>query len=159
MARVGYLAWRGSKGVVVVDGVETEYERVGKEYLVFSPDSRRVAYMAGSSDKMSVVVDGVAGPVYDGILLGSGPTFSPDSQHLAYVGKREGKWRLVLDGSETECEEIAVNTLTFSPDGKHLAYIVDRGGKKLALVLDGVQAGVATTTPPAIRPIGDYKTS
>jgi hypothetical protein len=86
----------------VIDGVEQgAYESIGKGTPLFSPDSRRCAYYAGvlGSREMTVVVDGVAGPQYDGIR---GPAFSPDSRHLAYVARRGDKWRIVVDRDETD---------------------------------------------------------
>jgi len=82
--RFAHSAWRGEevthgKWVVVVDGVE------GKEYdtardVVFSPDSKHVAYQAIRNHKCLVVVDGIEGKEYDsffrchGALTFDGPT-------------------------------------------------------------------------------------
>ena len=53
---------------MVVDGVEgKEYDGIGQGSLVFSPDSKRVAYAAQRGGKQLVVVDGVEGKEYDGI--------------------------------------------------------------------------------------------
>ena len=77
----------------------------GKEYdgvldLVFSPDSKRFAYVvAVRGGKMFAVVDGVEGKEYDGIGIGS-PTFSPDSERVAYLAVRGGKGFVVVDGEE-----------------------------------------------------------
>jgi hypothetical protein len=102
--RVAYVAERGGgKQFVVVDGVE------GNEYggglarpgfgptpgvlegsLVFSPDSRRVAYLAQRGDKALVVVDGVEGKEYEGFLGGGGLVFdSPTQLHALAVSGGE----------------------------------------------------------------------
>ena len=67
------------------------------ESLVVSPDSQHVAYVAVRGGKVFVVVDGVEGKEYDGIVTGGGPRFSPDSQHVAYVaGHGSGFSRLAI---------------------------------------------------------------
>ena len=76
--RVAYAAIAGRvEGVMVVDGVK------GKQYgtiaspPVFSPDSQRVAYVAGEGDKRFVVIDGQEGKRYDG-APGGLPEDAPD---------------------------------------------------------------------------------
>ena len=89
-------ARRGGKWLVVVDGVEgKEYDGIGKGTLVFSPDSKRVAYEAQRGGKWLVVVDGVEGKEYDGIVEGT-LVFSPDSKRVAYVSKA---WRQAVGRS------------------------------------------------------------
>ena len=78
----------GSKQFVVIDGEE------GKRYdgiisaPIFSPDSKRVAYLAVLGDKWFVVIDGEEGKRYDGFVRGGRIIFdSPDSLHyLAQKG-------------------------------------------------------------------------
>ena len=66
---MAYVAARGGKRLVVVDGVEgKEYDGIGEGTPVFSPDSKRVAYAAARGAKQLVVVDGVEGKEYDGIV-------------------------------------------------------------------------------------------
>jgi len=90
-----YLA---GKQLVVVDGVEgKEYDSILKGTLVFSADSKRVAYVAERYDKDLVVVDGVEGKEYD---LARAPVFSPDSKRVVYEATRGGKWLVVVDGVE-----------------------------------------------------------
>jgi Tol biopolymer transport system component len=67
---------------------------------LFSPDSKRIAYVAWSgpkSNKWTVVVDGRSGPEFDDI--DQGPTFSADSKHFAYVAMKEQKRLVILDGA------------------------------------------------------------
>ncbi len=90
-----------------------EYACVGNEYLAkervvvdnkarpwckeirgftFSPDSQRFAYCARRGHKWYVIIDGKAGPGYDGIEFES-VAFSPDSKSVAYRASLEdGKW-------------------------------------------------------------------
>jgi hypothetical protein len=69
---------------VVVDGKEEkQYDGIGQS-LVFSPDSKMVAYWAGIGKKRFVVVDGKEGKQYDGI--GGNIIFeSPNSLHYLAV--------------------------------------------------------------------------
>src|SRR5664280_271730 len=113
---VAYVEERGSKRLVVVDGVEgREYDGIDAGTPVFSPDSKRAAYGAGRGDKWLVVVDGMEGKEYDGIMAGT-PVFSPDSKRVAYGAGRGDKWLIVADGVEgKEYDGIMAGTPGFSP--------------------------------------------
>ena len=142
---------------VVVDGKESrDYFSVATRKILFSPDSRHVAYHASASERptmpdLSVVVrDGVESKPYVQILEGT-PVFSPDSQHLAFAGKRDGKWVLVLDGKESEAYDgIDDSFFAFSPDSRHLVSRARHGdrwfalvdGKELKLTEDGASGWV-----------------
>lgn len=87
--------------------------------LVFSPDGKRVAYLAhwakpfrsveksgkdvtikeGSVTTWSLVVDGKAHKSYDDIRAGS-VAFSPDGRRVSYVVKSKGKQFVVVDAKE-----------------------------------------------------------
>ncbi len=118
---------------IVVDGQEGKaYDSVGR--AIFSPDSRRVAYLAGrqilrwpsgGSTERVAVVDGKEGKPYDAIL---GLKFSPDSQHLAYVARTGSLWFGVVDGQEGESYS-DVGAINLSPDAKKVAYVVQVGDK------------------------------
>jgi Tol biopolymer transport system component len=89
--------------VAVIDGVESKgYDNLTKSAPVFSPDSKRVAYIAVRGEKQFIVVDGVEGKEYDGILKGT-PAFSPDSKRIAYGVKR---WVVVHGGKTKEFADI-----------------------------------------------------
>lgn len=122
---------------IVVDEVYgKEYREVGK--VVFSPDSRHVAYWARSrEDGYFVVLDGIEGQKnYSDVRE---PIFSQDSTHTAYAALKDDGWHVVLDGNEGS-NYSAVRSLTFSPDSKHLAYTAraTRDGKDMQfVVVDG----------------------
>jgi Tol biopolymer transport system component len=98
-----HTAERGVKIRVVIDGVEgNEYEGISEEDIIFSPDSRRVAYCANRNAKWFVVVDGVENTGYDGVH--GRPVFSPDSKHFAYVAQCGKKVQVVVDGMITDKE-------------------------------------------------------
>lgn len=73
------------------------YMLVGEEkFLVFSPDSQRVAYQAKDGDRLFVVVDGIEGRQYDDMLEGGEIIFdSPDSLH--YLAVRDNSVYLVRE--------------------------------------------------------------
>ena len=53
----------------MVDGVEgAEYEMIGTGTLIFSPDSKHLAYAAQRDGKWRVVVDDVEGELYEPIF-------------------------------------------------------------------------------------------
>ena len=140
--RVIYVARRGKKEVVVLDGKESrQYDKVlaaaedwwyayygTNEYGVpanlvgpiatefrfaFSPDSRHVAYAAKDGNNRFVVADGQEGGRYDNIER---IIYSPDSGHLAYVAKKGGSAILVVDGKERPPAG-RVEDFRFSEDG------------------------------------------
>ncbi|MCX5682143.1 MAG: hypothetical protein NT049_00440, partial [Planctomycetota bacterium] len=84
---------------VVVDGrAYGPYDRI-EGGTVFSPDSRHFAFIGVREREMYVVVDGVEGPVYDGVYS---LAFSPDSRHLAYLAARGRQVYVIVDGNEAE---------------------------------------------------------
>jgi Tol biopolymer transport system component len=117
-------------GSLIVDGVEIAKQA---DQALFSPNSRRVAYVKGIDWNKTyvgaakvVVLDGnEQGPYF---LLFSKPIFSPDSQRIAYIASAsmdvsDRKRVVVLDGQPGKPYN-EINDLTFSPDSQHLAYKV-----------------------------------
>jgi dipeptidyl aminopeptidase/acylaminoacyl peptidase len=110
--------------------------------LVFSPDSKRLGYVAQNGNRYFVVVDGKAGPEYPTV---SHPRFSPDSRRVAYVaapgprrwfGRDDGiPGRIVLDGQEGPLYD-EISPAQFSADSEHTAYVV-RKGERFLVVLNG----------------------
>ena len=118
-----HLAWAGrrqAKMFAVIDGYEKgEYSEIGRNSFVFSPDSKRCAYVAREGDKWFVVAYGKPpyndpverstgfglpqeGAKYDGIVAGS-LVFSSDSKHIAYAA-HEGKKSLVVVDEQKDSE-------------------------------------------------------
>ena len=89
-------------------------------YLRFSPDSKRLEYHANKGQGWAMVIDGLEGPVWDGVVSWGG-IFTPDLRHVAYLANDGGKYRAVVDGIPgPACDHIGVITadqLTFHPDG------------------------------------------
>jgi len=105
---------------------------------VLSRDGRHLAYPGSYSTtegpKISVVVDGQWGEVYDAISKGS-ITFSPDGNRVAYGAMKGKKWFVVVDDKAgAEHDGISGEAPVFSPDGKHLAYLAEEGRKWMVVV-------------------------
>ena len=180
---VAFAAKKGGRFVVVRDGVEggmydapppghlDDFVRQSRGYfdeafpewkatfntpeLVFSPDSRHLAYAVRDLNKATVVVlDGMERGGYSQVAR---LTFSPDSSRLAYFADDGKGWLLAMTGVDGKEYEIPRYRLTssfgvhqaivFSPNGKHFAYVA-RAGSKECVLLDNV----AGEGHPQIRP-------
>jgi len=77
--RLAYVVSHTKKAIqLVVDGKvdPTDYAGVAEKGILFSPDSKRVAFLAQAGNKWVVVVDGTAGEPYSTYAKGS-LAFSP----------------------------------------------------------------------------------
>jgi hypothetical protein len=127
-----YGVLRGQKQILVVDGQEgVEYDKING--LVFSPDGKRVAYMALDGQRQLMVVDGHAGEGYAQVAV---PVFSPNGKHVAYSAKKGEHMLEVIDGQES-AEYESVGGPIFSPDSKHVAFGAKKSHKKIMAVVDG----------------------
>ena len=102
--------------------------------VLFSPDSRHLAYLARSGQTRRVYLDGQAEEVEMDFLV-SGMVFSGDSRRLAHGGRRGNRFFLVADGKKG-ADYDALGYFGFSPDGKHLAFTAQKGDK-MVIVVDG----------------------
>jgi Tol biopolymer transport system component len=107
--------------------------------VVVSPDGRLLVWHEERGDKECVVVNGVAGRLYDSVDWRSGwdNLFGPEGRHFAYTATRDGHQFAVIDGKEgppfdTNCYIFFL----FSPDGKRVAYTATKGGGEF-VILDG----------------------
>jgi Tol biopolymer transport system component len=157
--------------MTVVDGKEHQgYTGGVSSPILFSPDSRHVAYTASEGGGHILVVDEVRQKEYPGIFFMS---FSPDSRHLALLTKTGEQDVLVVDGAEGKPYLlISHETITFSPDGQRLAYrasitekqpVEDQPGetaevtKEQFVVADGVEGPrFPLVGPPAFGPDGTF---
>jgi len=123
---------------VVVDGkAGAKYDRIFN--LIFSPDSKRVAYIVHKNmgGGRFVVVDGQAGTEYKWV---TSLIFSPDGKRVAYTARKGEKSLVVVDGKPgAEYDDILKDFPIFSPDGKRVAYVA-RKDQKYLVVVEG-QAG------------------
>jgi hypothetical protein len=147
---------------------------------LFSPDSKRVAYLAKKDGRYLIVVNGVEGKVrFEGVIgfFGvdregnikgpSGPggplqrgglMFSPDSQRVACVaGTGDQAKQFVIVDDQKQQEYPGVSRPSFSPDGKHLAYTAfAQDHKTMLVIVDGVERERydAVVVPPVYRDDG-----
>jgi Tol biopolymer transport system component len=121
--------------------------------LLFSPDGRRIAYLARSGPQGMVYVDGKADGIKMETLVG-GMLFSDDSKRLAYGGRCGNECFLVVDGLKG-ADYDALGNFGFSPDGKHIAFVA-KHGDKLIIVVDGQERGKYESVPagPVFRSDG-----
>lgn len=149
---VGSITSQGSRFVVMHDGKpgprydgivgQGNYGARGLTALVFSPDSKRLAYIATKGNETRVIVDDKeVFTVPEGkTVLPSGPEnepgpmvlFSPDSSRYAF-----STWDLAVIDGKPGVQYQRVSGLCFSPDSKHVAYIGQDAEGKLRVVLDG----------------------
>ena len=121
--------------------------------IVFSPDSRRLAYAARSGQTFRVYLYGEAEEVEMDFLVG-GMEFSGDSKRLAYGGRRGNKIFLVVDGKKG-ADYDALGDSVFSHDGKHMAFAAKKGDQ-WAIVVDGQERAKYDAVPagPVFRSDG-----
>jgi roadblock/LC7 domain-containing protein len=80
----------GSKKCVVLDGKRRgpEYDDIAPGGLHYTPDGKRVAYVARKGEDWMMVVDGKEGRAYDHF---GPPTFSPNGRRVAYLAVEYGE--------------------------------------------------------------------
>ena len=105
--------------------------------LIFSPDSRHLAYNTYSKGNNTVVVDWKkiaehkdGSPLYPLI-------FSPDGNHIAYIVKlyNESGCYVIFDGKKHKTYR-DIQGLIFSPDSNRISYIASQSGKQCVVVDD-----------------------
>lgn len=124
---------------VVMDGKEGKlYDSVSLPR--YSPDSKRVLYVARQGNDQFVVVDGIEGPRFSDIPYGEG-RFSPDGKRVAYQAQQSNRlWVLMVDGSASkEYDHIETSHSYFSPDSKRLSFAAKSKGKA-RVVIDGKES-------------------
>lgn len=137
--RVAFVARKGNApafGVVIDGAMDRPVVDPNDGAPAFSPDGKRLAYIAQEGAQRFVVLDGKPGPKYDTIYKGT-LTFSPESGRLAYLAGKGGQWVVVVDGAEGKPRtNVVVTTLRFSPDGARLAYAAETAPGKWAVVVN-----------------------
>lgn len=138
--RHAFVARKGNApafGVVIDGAMDRPNVDPNDGAPVFSPDGKRLAYIAQENGQRFVVLDGKPGAKYEAVYKGT-LTFSPDSRRLAYFAGKGGFRTVVLDGAEgTPHRDAMVSTLRFSPDGTKLAYAAQIESGKWAIVVNG----------------------
>jgi WD40 repeat protein len=131
------------KQVVVVNGKEqNRYDEVFVHYLIFSADSKHIAYAARNGEDYYMVVDGEEKGPYEEVYYSNIVEFSPDSDCLAYAIKREEKLYVIVDEKEYgPYDDVSFgissnffNDSIFSSDGSIFAFGARSGDKYFAVI-------------------------
>lgn len=108
--RVAWRAGRGKQSLVVLDQQEGPlHEAVLDTSMIFSPDSKRFAYIyrpEATSERSVAMVDAKPQATYD--LIAPLPVFSPDSRRVVYGARRQRQGMLVIDGQEVGSFDVLV---------------------------------------------------
>ncbi len=102
---------------------------------VYSPNSKRLAYIAQVSGKLCVIIDGVESQHYD--KMTDTLIFSPNSNHLAFIAQIGSLKALFVDGEQHGMYP-SIAAPIFSPNSEHVAYIGCLDNRR-AVVLDKKQ--------------------
>ena len=140
---------------LVIDGVKTPvYEDIARDHIVFSADSRHVAYPVREEGKWKVLVNGTSpsvhskvGPECDGIQAGS-LKFSDDSKHVMYVARVGDVARLFVDHEPKPacdgCSEAALS----GGAGRYACWV--KRGAGFALIVEGDSVAWWPKTYPGV---------
>lgn len=94
--RTAYVAERGGRWQVVVDGVAgPAWQSVLAGTLRFSPTGAHLVYVARDASGAHVVVDGAIGPAWDAVAH---LVFSEDGAHAGYIARSGDDVMVVVDG-------------------------------------------------------------
>jgi hypothetical protein len=126
---------------------------------LFSPDSRRLAYIGRQEDDLYAVVDDEPGKAN---LAVQSLTFSSDSRSFAYIADHIGDEYVLVGGEAYELQSVVVDgreygvhrniqsPIVFSPKGDYVAYIAGLPGDQFALVGDRLVDGFHAALAPVI---------
>ncbi len=134
--------------MVVMAGTGVELRVNGKSqataddilFVLYSPDSARLAYTARKDKTWYVILDGKE--TSTGSLQASQLVFSDDGRHLGYVTKTATGDSAIVDGRTIGANRQVVH-LTLSGDGSHVAYGYLNDQKQWAVMRDGKDTGHA----------------
>ena len=123
--------------LVVVDAIEGPLYDLIYWPTQFSPNSRRVGYIARQGQAYVTVIDGVRVNFPNGAWS---VIFSPDSTEVTFVGRRGEREIVIRNGQATfdVSRPDGIGLLAFSPDSRRVAYVVTRGDTQ-RIAVDGVE--------------------
>lgn len=98
-----------------------------------SPDGRSFAYILKNDETEQVVLNEVAGPLFETIRFMS---FSPDSKNFAYIAKKDNRFVAVVNGEINKAYDFILEPRLFSPDSRYFIYKARKGTKDI-LVING----------------------
>ena len=141
-----YGATTAGIGMIVDGKDQPKALSIGADALVFSPDSKHVAYSGQATvADYGPFVDGVAKPYkLANFFTNNNPplrfptfSFSPDGNHLAFVGytlAQLPKGGVVVDGTMYSAATNSFTLPAWSPDSKHFAAVVTTGHGWIAMI-------------------------
>lgn len=151
--RLAYVAQERGGIFVVLGDKEDKFNAKSYDeyYIAFSPDSKKVAYVANDIEKglgrQFVVLNGEKSRIYGmyPVIDNRSLIFSPDSEQFAYIVQEAGTFRenlIVLNDQEIKNYDW-VHGLIFNPATKQLVYVAwEKGKKKEFIVVDGQQGKI-----------------
>jgi Tol biopolymer transport system component len=149
-----------TRSLIVINEQEQPgtFERIESNSLVFSPDSKRFAFIAASRDvapdKLFFVIDGQPTPGYDSVRVGSF-IFSPDSKRHSYQVVDRNRPIVVIDGREGRAYDDILAypgtpTAHFSPDSSKLVYVARRENQYYVVVNNNEGMGYDGIAPNVV---------
>jgi hypothetical protein len=151
--RIAWLAWRNGRCRVFVNGVaDPEFDGFVEGSLRFSPDGRRLGYVALLGQRIVTVLDGAP---RDTAESASGPYFSADGRRAAFALLEDGRWAFAEEGrSGPAFDRLNVPVSLYSPDATHTAYVAQRQGRRVLVTDDRPGDEFDVITPPRYAPSG-----
>jgi len=165
MGHIGALLLAGALGMasgLAIGAVRVETLSIAKDVLstdardsvvyAVGREGKRTAYVARRGSRITVVVDGRDGPLFDSLAVGISPVrqlpagelialggtgkretttgllFTDDESKLVYIATREGKQNLVIVDDQSARVSPPYNRITYvqlAPRGKGVAAVVD----------------------------------
>jgi hypothetical protein len=127
--------------------------------IVFSADSRHVAFLAVKDEKQFVIRDGAAIGPYEWVIPAS-LMLSPNTARVACVIQTGNDMSVVVDGQIVGkgYYRIGDDRIRFSDDGKHYAFSAQVANKGAVVVRDGVEGKVyaMAAAAPLFSPDGNH---
>ena len=122
---VAYIARKGEKAFVVVDGTKgREFDQVGS--LALSPNGARVAYVGRDGSSHVVILNGAeAGPY----RWAGNVSFSPDSRRFSYAARSDSGLGVFVDGEPSWSDADTATSVVFSKDGSRYGYMEGKGDR------------------------------
>lgn len=136
---IAYRLVSGKKQFAVIDGKKGKaYDSVAN--IVFSPDGKRIAYVAKYAGKWKVIVNGQEQNIGLPKSVCRNVLFSPDSKKLLLIVKSGSKVILMVNGIAGKAfDEINENSITFSKDCRSMAFSVQKGNMQ-AIIFNGKES-------------------
>jgi Tol biopolymer transport system component len=119
------------KWCAVIDGKKGNvYDKIFD--LIFSPDSKNIAYAVLKNNEMALVINGKETVFYYRYGM---PVFSPDSKRLAYTYQKKKQHHLIVDGKHKGKYD-KIYQFYYSPDSSRYALVVQNKKKWYCIVDD-----------------------